>query len=130
VLPEALEVRVKKTSDAAVIPKGRTRIPREQPAVLTVRWKRSSLRYVLAPAMGWGVGILFARLGVIREHDPLFWGYGVLTLFGIAGYLVGEWLDSRQMRLVLVSHRPVEAPVKGEESSEGGEFEAGTSCIK
>ena len=73
-LPEALEVRVKKTSDAAVIPKGRTRIPREQPAVLTVRWKRSSLRYVLAPAMGWGVGILFARLGVISEHDPPFFG--------------------------------------------------------
>ncbi len=129
VLPEALEVRVKKTSDAAVIPKGRTRIARELVTVLTVRWKGSLLRYMLAPAMGMGGPILFGSAGLIGEANPVA-VYGLLTVFAIAGYFVGDWLDTREMRLVLVPQRPVEAPAKGEESPGGVEFEGGIPYIK
>jgi hypothetical protein len=42
--PDALQVRVRKTSDPEVIPKGPTAIPREQVSVLTVRWRKGPAR--------------------------------------------------------------------------------------
>jgi hypothetical protein len=47
VTPEALPVRVRKTSDPAVIPKGPTAIPREQISVLTVRWRKGPGRFLM-----------------------------------------------------------------------------------
>ncbi len=70
VLAEALEVRVKKTSDAAVIPQGLTPIPRGLVSAMTLRWKTRWARILLP------VGLLFSLpyflfLGLQIDSDDL-----------------------------------------------------------
>ncbi len=136
VLPDALEVRVKKTSDEAVIPKGRTRIPRELVTVLTVTWKQGPARFLLAPVVGAGGFVLLLYLGVFPDPDSYGWkvipywaaaGYGV----GWVGYKLGAEIDLKRLRIVVVRGAPAAdhgSPGAGQDDGRI-EMEGGIPCL-
>jgi hypothetical protein len=126
VLPDALEVRVTETSDAAVIPKGRTRIPREQFAVLTVTWKQGPARYLLPAALVVGLPyLLFPGLGIDNEAMGTAPLYALLSAVGTVGYLVGARIDGKRIRVVVVPQRLAFVPRKGDGAPAEIEVEGG-----
>jgi hypothetical protein len=128
VTPNALRVRVKKTSDPAVIPKGPTPIPREEVSVLTVRWRKGSARVLMTLGMGAGTYYLLALpFGVDGDAmiDALGSAGAAATYGGfyVAGYMIGRMIDAKRMRVVVVSAPPTCAP-----SHVGGPHSAGGEC--
>jgi hypothetical protein len=69
VLPEALVVEVKRTSDPNLVPKGHTRVAREAVSELTVRWKRGPARALLAVAGWFGLPFLIFASGAASPED-------------------------------------------------------------
>ncbi len=53
VLPQALVVEVKRTSDPNLVPKGRTQVGRELVCCFTVRWRQGPARALLAIGLPW-----------------------------------------------------------------------------
>ncbi|HEU0141473.1 MAG TPA: hypothetical protein VFQ79_17250 [Bryobacteraceae bacterium] len=101
VLHRELEVRVKRTSDAAVIPKGETRIPRELLGALTVKSRKGPARVLLPPAMVFGVSLTLSRFTSIEDHVSSAVWYPIAIGTGIAGYLLGRRLDTQSMRIIV-----------------------------
>jgi len=130
VLPDALEVRVKKTSDAAAIPKGRTRIPRELVSVLTARWKTHGGRALLTPTLPIAAGYSLALLHIGADEYGTKGGYGLLIGFATAGYLVGDRIDRKSMRVVLVPKRPAQGSSGGQGTCGRIEWEGGIQWVR
>lgn len=107
VLPEALVVKVKRTSDPDLVPKGHTRIARDLVSELTVRWKRPLARILLPVAfyfagqLGWSA----ASSGVGREPGNAEM-YVVTVLSSIAGYAIGDVLDRRRLAVRIIPAAP------------------------
>ncbi len=117
VLPEALEVEVKKTSDAAVVPKGKTRIPRELLTVLRVRWKKRLARAVLTPAMYVGGGFVLALFHIGGEELSGIKGSAAAVALAAGGYLIGDRIDTKWMRITIFEPiRFPQAEVQGEQT--------------
>lgn len=137
VLPEALEVRVKKTSDAAVIPKGRTRIPRELVTVLTVRWKQGPARFLLAPVVAAGVLVWLTYRGVSPlVADSFHWEMipisgGMVYGLGKVGHMIGSRIDQKRLRIVVVSGAPLRAHEPPYDAQGHGriQIEGGIPCL-
>jgi hypothetical protein len=136
VLPDALEVQVKKTSDVALVPRGRGRIPRELVTVLTVKWKTRRARAVLTPVMAvalpyavfvtlvFGMGVDTDDLGGAVTSIPLLIGSATV------GYLLGDRIDTKWMRVIVDPKPPPQAPAGGEQAGEGIELEGEALWVK
>lgn len=103
---QALEVRVKHTSDPGSIPTGRAQVPREQLAVLSVRWKSGPARYLLAPALAVGVPLLLGVAHIGADEVGLAGGYTIVAASGLGGYLIGAKIDTKRVRVVIVNGPP------------------------
>ncbi|MCL4850733.1 MAG: hypothetical protein KJZ78_05050 [Bryobacteraceae bacterium] len=106
VLFRELEVRVKGTSDAAVIPKGETRIPRELLVSLTVKSRKGPARVLLPPAMVFGVSLILSRFTSIEDHVSSAVWYPIAIGTGIAGYLLGRRVDTQHLRIIVAPDAP------------------------
>ncbi|MCP5112852.1 MAG: hypothetical protein GY953_18650 [bacterium] len=107
VLAEELEIRVKRTSNATVVPKGVTRIPRDLLVVLTVKWKRRVARALLTPGVVVGGWLALGVLGVGGDSVNSAGALALSTGFGAAGYLLGDRIDAKRLRVVLVPRASV-----------------------
>ncbi|MCS6954580.1 MAG: hypothetical protein NZM33_17210 [Bryobacteraceae bacterium] len=104
VLPEALEIRVKHSSDPNLMPKGRTRVPRELVSAATVRWRRGPARALL---VGGAVGYLrFLRPALDPAFDRREMGPAEANgiFFGMiaTAYLIGRKLDAKAIRVCVL----------------------------
>lgn len=121
VLPEALDVEVKKSSDRAAIPKGQTRIGRELLSVLTVRWKRRVARAILTPTFGAFCVLCWPALLLDEDGGSTPVGLAFVAASATVGYLLGDRIDRRRMRVILAPEAPSTGPpAEGEET--GGEM--------
>jgi hypothetical protein len=104
VLPEALVVEVKRTSDPNLVPKGPTRVSRELVSVLTVRWKRRLGRILMPIAfyVGGGIGYMALSGAMGRDGASKAEEFLIAALLVIAGYGVGDVLDQRQLAVRIV----------------------------
>ena len=109
--PEALDLRVYKTSNRRAHPKGLTTIPRETVTVVEIRARRWKGRLIgtLVP-VGLGAGMVGGGLSQSLE-GPL---YGLLAAGGLTmglggpgGYFIGRAFDRRFEQFVIV---PEEKP--------------------
>jgi hypothetical protein len=106
VLPEALVVEVKRTSDPNLVPKGHTRVARELVSALTVRWKQGPARALLAIAGLYGLPLLFAASGVASAEELGTAGSLAVASAGAAiGYVMGSELDARWLWVRVYGHR-------------------------
>ncbi|MFN0170057.1 MAG: hypothetical protein ACKV22_26835 [Bryobacteraceae bacterium] len=103
--PEALTLRIVKTSNPTLYPKASMKIPREQVKTIDVRENCSRGRWigVLVPvaagvAVGAGIGssgdFLAAQAGGAL-------GVGIAVVGGVAGYIVGRAIDRRFHRVAV-----------------------------
>ncbi len=106
---EALEIAVKKTSDRAVVSKGRREIPRTQIESISVRRKRSVLgRAILTPLLGLagaaGAAGLLTMEFLAGSGKALQWGFffGVAAGTAALGYRLGSRLDHKWVEIVLL----------------------------
>ncbi len=106
VLPQALVVEVKRTSDPNVVPKGRTRVARESVSVLTVRWKRGPARALLAVAGWFGFPLILAASGVASPEELRTGGWLAAASAGAAiGYLIGSDVDAQYLSVRIPGQR-------------------------
>ncbi|MCS6951231.1 MAG: hypothetical protein RMK57_11085 [Bryobacterales bacterium] len=112
VLPEALEVRVKRTSDPNVVPKGRTRVPRELLSEATVQWRQGSARFLLPAVFPIGIGYYVLAQGVDLEREGSGAILAIWSVGAVIGYLVGSRIDQRRLRIRIDPDRI--SPSRGE----------------
>ncbi|HXG33910.1 MAG TPA: hypothetical protein VNJ11_11130 [Bryobacteraceae bacterium] len=111
VLPQALVVEVKRTSDPNLVPKGRTQVPRKLLSSFTVRWREGPARALLAVGLPLAVPYFLFALGL--EGDDLNPRPANFVVFGVApvvGYLLGAAIDTKSLRVVL--EKPCPAPAR------------------
>lgn len=108
--PDAVDLRVTRTSNKQAHPKGESRIPRSSFSVVEVRKPRRAGKGIgtLAP-IGIGAGILAA--GLMSSDDTTFYN-GVVTgsctmgFGGVAGFFVGRAIDRRFETVVILPEKP------------------------
>ncbi|HXH13426.1 MAG TPA: hypothetical protein VNP04_27080, partial [Alphaproteobacteria bacterium] len=110
VLPEALVVEVKRTSDPNLVPKGRTRVARESVRWLEARWSRRAARAVLTPLSVYLLWYALLRTRTVNE-ESLGAGQAILIYAAGAapGYLLGRRIDQRRLRIKVI-HASPESP--------------------
>jgi hypothetical protein len=112
VLPEALVVEVKRTSDPNLVPKGPTRVEREAVRWLQARWSRGAARAVLTPLVGLVLlPIALLRTGAV-DDDKLTPGQIILLYAagGTSGYLLGWRIDQRRLLIKVIEASPETSP--------------------
>jgi hypothetical protein len=111
VLPEALVVRVKRTSDPNLVPKGRTRVARELVRALETKWRRATARAVLTPLGTWLLWHALLRTGAVDE-ETVGAGQAILiyAVGGTAGYLLGWRIDQRRLLIKVLEASPETSP--------------------
>ncbi|HXG33911.1 MAG TPA: hypothetical protein VNJ11_11135 [Bryobacteraceae bacterium] len=104
VLPEALVVEIKRTSDPNLVPKGRTRVARESVSVLTVRWKRPLARILLPAALFFLGQAAWSGVSAAAGREPgEAEAYVATLLWTIAGYGIGDVVDRRRLTIRIVA---------------------------
>ena len=108
--PDAVDMRVTRTSNKQTHPKGESAIPRSSFSVVEVRKPRRAGKVIgtLVP-IGIGAGILAA--GLTSSDDTVFYtgvAAGGCTMgFGaVAGFFVGRAIDRRFETLVIIPEQP------------------------
>jgi hypothetical protein len=103
--PEALTLKIVKTSNLTLYPKTSMKIPREQVHTIDVRENRSRARLigVLAPvAAGVAVGIgIGTSGGFLAAEAGGALGAGIAVIGGVAGYFAGRAIDRRFHRVAV-----------------------------
>ncbi|HXG34566.1 MAG TPA: hypothetical protein VNJ11_14465 [Bryobacteraceae bacterium] len=110
VLPEALVVQVKRTSDPNLVPKGRTRVARELLSSFTVRWRQGPARALLAVGLPFAILSFLGAVGVATaELNPVAANLTFLGVAPVVGYLLGAEIDTKSLRVMLEKRDPAPA---------------------
>ena len=110
--PDAIDMRVTRTSNKQAHPKGNTAVPRSSFSVVEVRSPRWAGKLIgtLAP-IGIGAGILAAGVssgGETEFYTGIAAGGSVMGIGAVTGFFVGRSVDRRFETLVIVPEQPRE----------------------
>ena len=110
VRPDAIDMRVTRTSNKQAHPKGNTAIPRSSFSVIEVRNPRRAGKLIgaLAP-IGIGAGILAAGVssgGETEFYTGIAAGGCTMGFGAVAGFFVGRAIDRRFETLVIAPEQP------------------------
>ncbi|MCS6951230.1 MAG: hypothetical protein NZM33_00060 [Bryobacteraceae bacterium] len=92
VLPDALEVWVKRTSDPNLVPKGRARVSRRLVSAFTVESRQGGARIALGVAGFLGLPVLLGFSGLGPEMIGAAGYFGIAAVGAILGYVIGAIL--------------------------------------
>lgn len=101
VLPDALEVKAKKSSNPAAFLKGVRRIPRNLLSSITVWWVQGSARFLLLIPTYFAVGLPLARAADSRSISS---GGAFMITVGatVAAYFAGRYLGTQRLHIAII----------------------------